>query len=769
MVPERSMPVRKLLLSVVLAIGGLPAGAVPVRVALEWPAGMPASPLPRVHIQAVRIVGATGDGSALQAEADAGPDGAAVLDLGDGGWQVQATAPGYWSQEADVAVTGQGPISVRFALWPAASLYGQITPAQGETLPDALEVRLSATLAAAGEATAQPPVSQPETSPTSAKLRCRIDKGSWSCLGPPGLFDVRLEASGFAPHYLWGVSLKAGVSTDLGEIQLRRTASVFGRAVRKDGSSPPGPCRATLQPDVERRGPEPDPDSAPAGEPSVSVSLSPRGYFQIVAVQPGRHLLVVECPEASALRELIVQPDGETRIDPALPLEEQTIEIAVTPKLDPVGRPWQLTVDATNSPARRIADKVALSADGRWERRGLMAGDYRVAVSSSDGTAWLQRNVDLGKNSGQLSLRLASVKVRGQVMLASQPVRARLLFSNEAGGEPVTLKTDQDGRFQGLLPIAPDVKETSWIVEAHVAQPPSTRLISGVNVQSVPTESSAWLDLILPLIAVRGTVISENGRPQRGTQVTLENSGGIRTTTSTDDGGSFEVPELPPGQYTAVAETDEAASDRTPFEVVDGGERELQLILHPFRRVSFYVVSSGYPVADAAVQVWIAPGVPRAFAHTDRNGRFQVNLPSEITEVGMTVGEPGYALKMVRLPVPSENNSSPDANKISLDDSGGTLQLSFQPSDGTLPDSAALYLVHNGAVQDARTVAGWGSNQTAGSEDEAVVDVIEPGDYALCVLTDPSQVAAIWGGATPPDRCQKGTVQQGQTLTLQPQ
>ena len=761
----------RVLLGFVLAICGLNAGAVPVHVAFEWPSGGPTSALARVHIRAVRIVSTASSNDALvQAEADAGSDGA-VLDLGDGGWQVQATAPGYWSQETEVTVAGQLPPVVRLALWPAASFHGEILPAEGESLPDALEVRLSAVEAAAGETTnPQAPLAQPKTSPSSAKLRCRIDKRLWNCVGPSGVFDVRLEASGYAPHYMWGASLKAMETSDLGQTRLRRSASVFGRAVRKDGSDPPGPCRATLRPDVERRGPGADPDTAPGDEPSVSAPLSQRGYFQLIGMQPGRHVLTIDCPSASALRQVMVQADGETRLDPPLQLEEQTIEIAVTPKLDPAGRPWQLTLDATNSPARRIADRVALSGDGHWERHGLMAGYYRVTIISSDGTPWLQRNVDLGANSGQLSLRLASVRVRGQVMLASQPVRARLLFSNQAGGEPVTLKTDESGRFQGLLPIAPDVRETSWIVEAHVAQPASTRRIAGVNVPSVPSGSSAWLDLMLPIIAVRGTVVSENGRPRAGTQVNLVSSAGDRTTTSTDDAGCFEIEELPPGQYTAVAETDEAASDRTPFEVVDGSERELNLILHPLRRVSFYVFSSGYPVANAAVQVWIPPGVPRAFAHTDRNGRFQVNLPSEITEVGLTVGEPGYALKMIRMPVPSESDPSPDANKISLNDSGGTLQLSFQPTDGTLPDSAALYLVHDGAVQDARTVAGWGSNQpSADGDNEAVVDVIDPGDYALCVLNDPSQVATIWGGATPPDRCSKGTVQQGQILTLQPQ
>ena len=70
---------------------------------------------------------------------------------------------------------------------------------------------------------------------------------------------------------------------------------------------------------MTRRGsPEPDPESAADGETSVSVPLSRRGYFHVVGVPPGAHLLGIECPAASAFHELRVQADGETRIDPPL-------------------------------------------------------------------------------------------------------------------------------------------------------------------------------------------------------------------------------------------------------------------------------------------------------------------------------------------------------------------------------------------------------------------------------------------------------------------
>jgi hypothetical protein len=493
------------------------------------------------------------------------------------------------------------------------------------------------------------------------------------------------------------------------------------------------------------------------------VALSPHGYFQFAGAQPGRHVLWIECAAASGLRELQVQGGDETRIDPPLRLEEQTLEIAVSPKVDATGRPWRLRVEATAPRVRRIADKAATSADGLWVRRGLMAGSYRVLVSNSGGTPWMQRDFNLREGSGPVSLRLGSAKVAGRVVLGTQPVRARLSFSNQAGGEPVILNSDDDGRFQGVLPIAPDARETSWIVEAHVAQPASERRIAGVNVPTLA--GGAWLDLSLPTIAVRGSVMAEDGRPERGIQVTVDGPGKFRTTTSTDDAGGFEVPDLAAGAYMAVAESPEGASDRAPFVVTDDAESELKLTIHPSMRIPFYVVSNQGPVSDATVQVWIAPGTPRAFTHTDQDGRFDVKLPPGTAEVGLTVGAPGFAVKLVRVPVSNESDASQKANTVTLGTSGGTLVLNLQSPNGAQENTTSLYLVHNGSIQDARTVAGWGSDQAGTSDDGPVtVDAIEPGAYALCAVVDPAE---LWQGALPANHCQTGSLEGGKMLTLQ--
>ena len=168
------------------------------------------------------------------------------------------------------------------------------------------------------------------------------------------------------------------------------------------------------------------------------------------------------------------------------------------------------------------------------------------------------------------------------------------------------------------------------------------------------------------------------------------------------------------------------------------------------------------------MQVWIAPGVPRSFTHTDREGRFEVKLPRGAMDVGLTIGAPGYALKLARVAVPNEGDPSPDANKITLIASGGTLELDLKPPGRALESSITPYLVHNGAVEFAGRLATWGTDRESG-DGSGEVDAIESGVYALCLVADPAELTALWQGKLPPDKCHVDSVVQGRTLSLSPQ
>ena len=80
-----------------------------------------------------------------------------------------------------------------------------------------------------------------------------------------------------------------------------QAASVFGRAVLKDGADPTGPCRATLLAEVDRRGaPDPNAENVPNEKTTFSVRVSARGFFRFNAVPPGKYVLAVACATASS-------------------------------------------------------------------------------------------------------------------------------------------------------------------------------------------------------------------------------------------------------------------------------------------------------------------------------------------------------------------------------------------------------------------------------------------------------------------------------------
>src|SRR5690242_2687304 len=188
----------KVLLGATFILCFLHAEALPVHVQFEWPAGMPNSTVAHIRVEASRSAGYTISAAPVVAEA---AQGGVDMDLGDGVWHVQASVPGYWSPGAEVAVRGQPPDAVRIALWPAASLQGEFATAGGEPLPQAVEVQLSSSPATAVQEPGAA-IRQQQVSSFRATLRCPINRGSWSCLAPAGLFDVRLQAAEYTPHYL---------------------------------------------------------------------------------------------------------------------------------------------------------------------------------------------------------------------------------------------------------------------------------------------------------------------------------------------------------------------------------------------------------------------------------------------------------------------------------------------------------------------------------------------------------------------------------------
>ena len=529
-----------------------------------------------------------------------------------------------------------------------------------------------------------------------------------------------------------------------------------GRLARPDGEPPPGPCRAEVRV-APRRPPGPE-RAATHGERVFGAVPDPRGFFQLAGLPPGDHLLTAECAAAGAARPVRVLPDAETRVEEPLVLEDLAIEVALTPPVDPAGRPWRLHLQATAPHWRSIVRNAQADSDGRWLRRGLTRGTYRVDVTS-DAAHWASRTLRLDTANGPLALQVSVVTLAGRVRLGDRPLRARLTFVSKTGAGPLSLESDDGGLFEGALP-GEGARDAAWSVEVESVQPPVSRRLEVVVAGS--RDAPAWLDLDLPLVSARGKVLDLEGRPAPGAQVTAEEAAtGARRLVLANGDGAFELGALAAGTHTVVAESPAGISEPVPLVVLDGAEQQLELVLKRPVRSAGYVRSDKGPVSGAGVQLWMAPGLPRTFLRTDAAGRFEHGLPHEVTEVGVTVTAPGYATRMSRLAVGDE-----EPMVIVLQAAAGTLILDSGPASGI--DPMALVLAHGGGLESVGALVRWAEQAGARATGHRVVlPGLEPGLYALC-HADPQDLSALWlGNPTAEERCVSGSVPEGGVLQLE--
>lgn len=611
---------------------------------------------------------------------------------------------------------------------PASSIRGELVSADGSSLPAFYELRLR----------------RGPTPVPAAVLRCPVTNGRLRCAAPAGTFDLELRSEGTVPHYRWDVVLTAGRETDLGRLAVRKGASLSGTLAGPDGTPPLGPCRVEVE--ALRL-------VAPAGA---------RGFFQLAVVPPGRHALVARCPGGRATRAVEVPPRAEARLAEPMVVDGLTLALRVVPPLDPSGAPWRVNLLATTRGLREVASGAAVGAGGRWERPGLLPGSYEVKLTTQGGLAWLSRSFELSERSGPLLLEAPGVKVAGIVLLAGQPLRARLVFGDDAGTARVTLESGEHGLFEGHLPATAEAREAGWAVEVHSASPPVNHRLEHVVVAAAG-ESEAQLELVVPGASARGTVRAEDGSPQEGAQVVVEAlTAGLRDAVAyTSEAGVFELVGLPAGPYRITAEGPHGLSEPREVTIGEGPETELELVLKRRKRLlQGQVTAQGEPVPGAVAHVWLPPGAPKGSTSTDPEGRFEVALPTDLDEVALTIGAPGYALKMVRVVV-----RGADPIRIDLDRVAGTLVLEA-PAGESGRGEGSVVLAHQGALQTVAALSDWGAQNGAGPDgDLLVVPAVEPGRYSLCRVT-PREVQALWQGGDTQRFCRSGSLAPGGRLSL---
>jgi hypothetical protein len=681
----------------------------------------------------------------------------ARLDLAAGRWLLEVDAPGHWANPHQLEL-GEEPVSVELKLWAAGAVAGGVQTARGEPSPGALTVFFRP---APGSALAEklPP----------GKTTCSVEDRSWTCRLPAGVLDLRFQVDSYVPRYRWGVHVPIGGTEKLGRFDLVRGSSVLGWVVTSDGSPLRSGARVSLRPRAS--GAVVDAGKKERLQGLVfEAPINDRGFFQIDGAPAGAYVLEArQEPFAPAVATVRVLPGRSTEVaNPPLVLEPpRTLEVFIEPVADPAGEPWTvelLRLDRDSSVVATVANAPA-GPEGSWNKAGLSPGRYLLQVRRSAGDRWHVEEVELDGSTLPLQVQLEGVAVQGVVRLGEAPLAAALSFGGRHGAVRVETRADEEGLFQTFLP-----QPGEWRVFVSSPEEGVARELSRVEIQPRPGKRLAELELLLPDNRVSGRVVDERGNEVELGYVTAQSVGERpepKVQARVEERGRFQLRGLAPGPLALVAEAEgDRSSERLVVQVPEDGEVEdLVLVAREQVRISGVVVSSTGPVPGARVKA--APAGIRYLGvrtvTTDAQGRFEVSLPPAANEMLLAVAAPGFALRMLRLPIPEDRQLA-----VGVEPAAGTLVVeSEEVPDRMQPGGPEIFVFRGNAFEGIPFLLGWAAlhDPTTSSANRAVIPFLEPGEYQACFVL-PAERPGLDFGIVPRQRCASGYLAPNGELTL---
>ena len=372
-------------------------------------------------------------------------DSELFLDLdSDLRWKLSVDAPGCWAQAVDISAHDERQ-RLEMPLQPAGMIRGELFLPSGDAAPDQVTVSFQSVAAEKGRG-------QPEFTKLTAP--CPVQVGVWRCWIPAGRLDLRLEAEGFVPHYIWDLDLGARETLHLGRFQLERGASLIGWVMAPAGEvSDQEPIVVRLL--QESLGAPPD-SRLQISESRAAVS--PRGFFQLRNMPLGTYALVVGTDSGFSPRRVgpihIGRP-MEYAVEEPIVLEELAfLEVFIDPPSDPYQEPWTVGL-STWLPQSTFFTRVASSPatpGGYWSKEGLETGVYLLEIEDSQGAHFYRKELDAVSGMAPLEIQIAQVFVKGTVSVGDEPIAAALRFMDPDSGRHVSFTAGEDGHFEGFLP-----------------------------------------------------------------------------------------------------------------------------------------------------------------------------------------------------------------------------------------------------------------------------------------------------------------------------
>jgi protocatechuate 3,4-dioxygenase beta subunit len=598
--------------------------------------------------------------------------------------RLQARREGYTPTVVEVPpVTGRQGVDIVIRMPEGRSAFGSVVNEADRPIPAA-----SITLTPASERLGS---GEPHPEPIRARSG---ERGRFELEGvTPGAFDLRAEASGFAPVTVPGLEIPAtGRRIDLGTLVLPEEVRLEGR-VTDSGGNPLELAEIRIQASLPRANPgEPGlalPDAVSDGDGrfgvaglaagrAVELRVARAGYAPATVRGvhvPSDRLLEIVLEDAVILRGRVVDERGD-------PVAAARLQLVAEPASlgDRLGR-------ASASPMRFASTDGA----GSFEIRGVTAGRWDLTVRAdgfqNGGREGLEIPAAEEPEEIRIVLREGAV-VRGRVVGAGGEPVAAAQVSALGGSRPPfrshslrSATTDSDGRYRldGL-----PTRQMTFAVEhpKYRRQARDLEVRAGGNRLDFELEDS-W--------EISGRVVDAEGGPASGARVRAVSTSGVGSAgsearepvlTAGDGGFTIRIPAQ--GQYIVRAEKSGYAPAQTDEAVRIEGQSVygIELRLGQGGAIAGRVTGLDLDELSRVRILALQPGrfAPPAMGQTDYEGLYRLeNLPPGEWMVLAVVGDMG---KNVRETVTLE----PGAEEVTLDlELGGGSTLSGQVVQGSKP------------------------------------------------------------------------------------
>ncbi|MEM7480752.1 MAG: hypothetical protein AAF481_06235 [Acidobacteriota bacterium] len=573
-------------------------------------------------------------------------------------WKICLELAGHWSPCERIEVEAETRLT--FSTHPTGTISGRWKDMAEPGAPEKLYLRFS--------------------SPTSRDLKsftvpCGQTAERWSC-EVPNLgreLDLELRPKGFVPIYRFGLNIKAGEDADWGTLDLRHGASLVARVETADGRPLGDRARARLVPFAPRL------PSAHRVEPAAESPVSAAGFVQLGAVEPGAYTLEVDHPDYARAVEYPLELPYPAEIRLQLPVvlhKPLTLEIAISPPMDWMGKPWKVLLvpgsDLSHSQGNGAAYDGPADSQGRVSVPKQTPGSFLFTISDSAGNPLHGESHRLvkGPEDARIDVDLELLVVRGVLLHGDEPVAGSLWFGRQHGLVGGEMAADGSGEFVGVLP-----RDGWWDVEVDVPELEVEKLLQRVEVVA-RSDGDGEVEVVLPDTELHCRTVDREGRPIAGAEVHASSLNDAIAHGVSDEEGEVTLRAFDAGPAVVGASMRRRgktwSSRSLTLPVVEGTPAgPVELVLEERVSVSGRVVSDRGPVPHAMVDVATSEplfAVTHDSVRTSRDGHFEAEISAEARMLQITVGPPGHALKTFRV-LPS------DPLELVVPSEGGTLRI----------------------------------------------------------------------------------------------